>query len=213
VFSKSDFENTMLSTGQELLTQRFNRPGKTNISEKYKDIDYYSTGKVKNSVLRRVHSKNTHRRNINSEPPRDERRKETVRTILEPPSPETRGFLENLYGGKCQICQKTFPERDGKPFFIASHIIERKHGRFLDNYANALCLCPEHFAKWCHGSVEAPDIDELIMSFKTEAEGGDGNRKISVKLCGENCQIIYKEKHLLDLQELLRELSREDKIK
>ena len=109
-----------------------------------------------------------------------------------------------MYGGKCQICSETFPERDGKPFFIANYIVPRKLARSVDNSANALCLCADHFARWQHGAIEAGDILEQIKNFKTELEGGDGKPILRIKLCGDECEIKFKEKHLLDLQELLK---------
>ncbi|MDE1152225.1 MAG: hypothetical protein PW788_06765, partial [Micavibrio sp.] len=108
--------------------------------------------------------------------------------------PATRAYLLHLYAGKCQVCDATFSQRNGEPFFIATHIIERKKARYLDNVANSLCLCPEHFAKWRHGSVESPNIMDEIKN---------GTLSIPVTMCGEDVFIKYKEKHLADLQELI----------
>ena len=108
-----------------------------------------------------------------------------------------------MYGGECQICGKTFPERDGKPFFIANYIVPRKFARSVDTPGNALCLCADHFAKWQHGAIEAEDILEQIRDFKTESEDGDGKSTLNIMLCGKECKIDFKEKHLHDLQELL----------
>ena len=109
-----------------------------------------------------------------------------------------------MYGGKCQICDDTFPERDGKPFFVASYIVERQKPEGVDTSANALCLCPDHFAKFKHGAIEAEDIPTQIKNFQTESEGGDRKPVLDIKLCGEKCEIRFKEKHLLDLQELIK---------
>ena len=87
-----------------------------------------------------------------------------------------------------------------------SHIVERKHARLLDNPANALCLCPLHFAQWRHGAVEADNILEQILSQKTRFEGGVENVSLQVELCGKKCEISYKEKHIVDLQALLAEI-------
>ncbi len=124
--------------------------------------------------------------------------------LLEGTDPQVRSTLEEWYGGKCQICGETFPERNGRPFFMENYIVKRKIARQNDNYANALCLCADHFAKWQHGSVEADNIFEQIKSLKPKSEGGDGNLKITMKLCGEECQITFNEKHLLALQEVLK---------
>ncbi|RLB92213.1 MAG: hypothetical protein DRH50_10120 [Deltaproteobacteria bacterium] len=177
----------------------FNRPGATELTEQFTD-----GGKVTNPDRRRGKSYERHKASFHSEPNPEERRRETIRTILEGPSEQVREYLSQLYNGKCQICENTFPERDGNPFFIANYIVPKKLARFVDTPANAICLCADHFAKWQHGSVEAADILEQIKNFKTESEGGDGKPVLRIKLCGEEREIKFKEKHLLDLQELLR---------
>lgn len=179
--------------------QAFNKPGETELKERFSD-----DGDVKNPERRREKSYGEHHERLQNEPSADERRKKTIRIILEGPDEQVREYLSQRYGGKCQICDKTFPERDGNPFFVANYIVPRKVARFADTSANALCLCADHFAKWQHGTVEAEDILEQIEAFKTESEGGDGKPILMIKLCGEKCKIYLKEKHILDLQELLR---------
>ena len=181
------------------LEKSFNRPGETELQDQITD-----DGKVRNPDYRRAKSYEGHKERLHSEPRYNERRKETLRTILEGPDEQVREYLSQLYGGKCQICGKTFPERDGKPFFIANYILRRKLARFTDTPANALCLCADHFAKWQHGAIETENISEQIENFKTELEGGNSESALRIKLCGEECMIKLKEKHLLDLQELLR---------
>lgn len=184
---------------KEELQKSFNRPGETELQEQITD-----NGKVRDPGRRREKSYEGHKDRIHNEPKPEERRKETMRTILEGPDEQVREYLSQLYGGKCQICGKTFPERDGKPFFIANYIVLKKLGRFVDTSANAMCLCAEHFAKWQHGSIETENISEQIETFKTESEGGAKKPVLKIKLCGEKCMIKFKEKHLLDLQELVR---------
>jgi len=125
------------------------------------------------------------------------------RTILEGSDPQVRQTLKEWYGGKCQICNKTFPERNGRPFFIANYIVERKLARQVDAYANALCLCAEHFAKWQHGAVEADDIVDQINSLPLASEGREGTLQVRIRLCGEECSIKFNEKHVIALQEIL----------
>lgn len=181
------------------LRKSCNRPGETELQYQITD-----NGIVSNPDRRRAKSYKGHKENIDNEPSYDERRKETRRNILEGPDERVREYLMQMYRGKCQICGKTFPERDGKPFFIANYIVPRKLARFTDTPANALCLCAEHFAKWQHGTVEAENIPEQIEDFKVELEGGNIESILWIKLCGEECKIEFKEKHLLDLQELIR---------
>ena len=196
--SKTDYK--------EELQKSFNRPGKTELQEQVID-----TGKVKDPDRRREKIYEGHKDRIYNEVRPEERRKKTIRTILEGPGEEVREYLSQFYGGKCQICGKTFPERDGKPFFIANYIVPRERAWFVDTPANALCLCADHFAKWQHGAIEADDIIEQIENFKTEKEGGNSEAVLRIKICGEECEIRYNEKHLLDLQELLRASDSKDK--
>jgi len=177
----------------------FNKPGETELQRQIMD-----DGKVRNPNRRRERSYEEHKEQLNSEPSPDERRKATTRTILEGPDEQVREYLIQMYGGKCQICGKTFPERSGNPFFIAKYIVLKKLARFADTPANALCLCADHFAKWQHGAVEANNILDQIDALKTESEGGNSNPVLRIKLCGEECKIEFKEKHFLELQELLR---------
>ncbi len=182
------------------LQKSFNRPGESELQEQITD-----NGKVRNPGRRRDKSSEAQKDSIHNEPKPEERRKETIRTILEGPNEQVREYLFQFYDGKCQICGKTFPERDGKPFFIANYIVPKKHGRFVDTPANAICLCADHFAKWQHGAVEeVEDIIGQIENFKTESEGGSSKPILRIKLCGEECKINYKEKHFLDLQALIK---------
>jgi len=181
------------------LEKAVNRLGRTEIQEQITD-----EGKVKNPENRREKSHEAHEKRLHDEPNPGQRRKDTMRTILEGPDEQVREHLVQWYEGKCQICNKTFPERNGQPFFVANYIVPRKRARFVDNPANALCLCADHFAKWQHGTVEVENILTQINSFRTETEGENALPIVRIKLCGEECEIKYKEKHLLDLQELLR---------
>lgn len=182
------------------LTISFNRSGKISLSE-----TPYDDGLVKNPEKRRGKEAKNHRERIVNEPPAEDRRRIAERTILEGPDPDVRNTLEEWYGGKCQICHKTFPERDGSPHFVAVRIVERKNARFCDDKANTLCFCAEHFAKWKLGSVESEDIIEQIISKRTKKEDGDNNLLIGIKLCGEPCRIEFNEKHILSLQELIKQ--------
>ena len=177
----------------------FNKSGKTEVKTQIID-----DGKVRNPERRREKIAEDHSDRLNDEPNGDGKRRETYRTILEGPDPQVREYLSQMYGGKCQICNSTFPERDGKPFFVASYIVERQKSGAVDTQANALCLCADHFAKFKHGVVEAEDISIQIENFQTESEGGDYKPVLDIKLCGEECGIHFKEKHLLDLQELIK---------
>jgi hypothetical protein len=197
--SKPETEPAKINLKDEM-KQAFNKPGETELKERFSDDD----GDVKNPERRREKSYDEHRERQQQEPSADARRKKTLRTILEGPDKQIREYLYQRYKGKCQICQKTFPEKNGKPFFIANYIVERKVARAVDASANALCLCAEHFAKWQHGAIETEHIIKQIDSYKTKSEGGLDRPILRIKLCGEECLIIYEEKHFLELQEFLR---------
>ena len=181
------------------IEKSFNKSGKTKVQPHIID-----DGRVNNPERRREKIAKDHRDRLNREPNPNDRRRGTYRTLLEGPDPQVREYLSQMYGGKCQICDDTFPERDGKPFFVASYIVERQKPEGVDTSANALCLCADHFAKFKHGAIEAEDIPTQIKNFQTESEGGDCKPILEIKLCGDKCEIRFKEKHLLDLQELIK---------
>jgi len=51
------------------------------------------------------------------------------------------------------------------------------------------------------------DPDQQILALRTIAEGGTGEPAIAFRLCGEDQLIVFSERHLIDLQELLKELT------
>ncbi len=188
---ETDFKNE--------LVQSFNRLGRTELNDQ--NID---DGTVKNPVRRRDKSYDGHFKHLQHEPNANERRKITIRMLLEGPDDQVREYLTEMYGGNCQICGTTFPERDGHPFFVANYIVPRKVARAFDTSGNALCLCADHFAKWQHGAIEAKDILFQIERYKTGLEGGDVEPILAIMMCGQRCEIKFKEKHLVDLQEIIR---------
>jgi hypothetical protein len=181
------------------LIAAFNRPEKRS-NEEIEDLD---EGKVSDPEGRREKEAAGHIDRITNEPAPADRRRITERALLEGPDEAVRSVLEEWYGGKCQICDNTFRQRNGRPFFIASYLVQRKLARQVDNYANAICLCAEHFARWQHGAVQAQNILNQILSLKCQKEGGDSPPIVQIKLCGEDRNITFNEKHLVALQELL----------
>lgn len=175
-----------------------NRAGHTKI----KEIELH-TGIVSDQDTRGRRLAKKYENAISTEPKISQRRIKTKSTILEGPDEQVRVYLENIYGGKCQICGKTFPERNSDPFFIANYIVPREKARFCDTPANALCLCADHFAKWQHGAVEAELVDQ-IMASRTENESND--IIIEIKLCGEKCKIRFRPLHIFDLQKFIESL-------
>ena len=114
------------------------------------------------------------------------------------------------YGGQCQICGRTWPERDGSPFFAAARLVERRHARWLDDPANAICLCADHFAQWCHAAKLAPlDIAEQLKALSLPSLGGKDRLSILFTMLGEDVEVTYCEKHMMALKKLL-DVSEED---
>ena len=50
------------------------------------------------------------------------------------------------------------------------------------------------------------DPVEQILALRTIAEGGNGEPAIIFRLCGEDRRIVFSERHLIDLQELIKQL-------
>jgi hypothetical protein len=188
------------------LKKSLNCPGKTNLNERLESDETY----IPDRERRRRKEMEAHRERIVSEPDPEDRRQTTERTKLERPDEQVRKTLEEWYGGKCQICGDTFPERDGKPFFMAKYMVERKLARQVDANGNALCLCADHFAKWEFGAREVDDMRSQVDSLNPTSEGGNENLEIRVKLCGEEFIIKFTERHVIALQALIKASSNED---
>ena len=108
------------------------------------------------------------------------------------------------YGGRCQICDKTFTQKNGEPYFEGVYLVSRTTAGWLDREGNVLCLCAQHSAMFQFGPKEADDIVQQVMQLKVKAEGGDRHPAIRMKLCGDPIAIRYAEKHLIDLQEMVK---------
>ena len=122
---------------------------------------------------------------------------------------DTRTFLREQYKGRCQICDDVFYKRDGEPYFEGLYMVSRTRASWIDRPGNVLCLCPTCCAKFQHGSVEAEDIVEQIEALRPRKEGDKGKTSIAMKLCGKECQIDFSDRHLIDLQELLKSSSKD----
>lgn len=126
------------------------------------------------------------------------------RKIWESKSNQVRAFLKEQYRGCCQICRKTFLQRDGEPYFEGVYPVSRTRARWIDREGNVLCLCANCCAKFLHGEVVAETLLEQIAEFQPLKEGGGSSPGLEVILCGEATTIRFTERHLLDLQALVR---------
>lgn len=138
-----------------------------------------------------------------SEPAAEQRFTRAPRRVWESQDSSVRHFLLEQYQGRCQVCSETFTKRDGTPYFEGVYLVSRVRGRWLDRPGNVLCLCATCSAKFQHGSVEADDIVDQILRWRTRLEGG-ADSSLTLRLCGDDVELRFKEKHLLELQEMLR---------
>lgn len=121
--------------------------------------------------------------------------------------PQTRIFLLQQYGGRCQICGETFPRRrDGQAYFEGIYMVQRSKGRWIDRPGNVLCLCANHAAQFLHGSVEGDSFVSQVLSIQT----GSTDYEISIQLCGVPVLVRFTERHVIDLKALL-EFSQQNK--
>jgi predicted restriction endonuclease len=139
------------------------------------------------------------------EPQRSERFKRVPTTKWEQKNCEARNFLKEWYDGKCQICNYSFTKRDGEPYFEGVYLVSRTRAAWIDRPGNVLCLCANCSTKFMYGAVEANNISEQINGFKCVKEGGtEKTAIIKLKLCSEDVKLIFTERHIVDLQEILK---------
>ncbi|OKY73974.1 MAG: hypothetical protein BM485_16095 [Desulfobulbaceae bacterium DB1] len=185
----------------DAIENAFDKDGATEIND-----DSMSPGAsgVKNLARRSQALKDKFRDEIEDEPSPKDRRRPREGDVLEEPNNEVRAALFGWYNGKCQICGKTWPKRNGEPFFVATYLVKRRHSRWLDNPGNALCLCAEHSAQWQHAAKQPTEnIPTQISKLRLKAEGGTGNLIIHFKILNVDCTIHYDERHFLELRTLL----------
>jgi len=115
-----------------------------------------------------------------------------------------RSFLLAEYQGHCQICGSTFNKRNRIPYFEGLYLVSRINAQWVDRPGNVLCLCPTCCAKFQHGPVVTEDVVNQILECKMMREGGSGHPGIIVDLCGQQVEIQFTERHMLDLQEMIK---------
>jgi hypothetical protein len=185
----------------------FNRGGATSFDDEELE-SHDAAGVVKDPAGRGRKLKAGNQEAIDNEPPPEERRRVTERSILEGPNESVRQDLLEWYHGKCQICGKTWPERNGRPYFTAAYLVERNKKGWVDNPGNAICLCAEHFAQWRHAAkATTDDVVRQVRRLRLIAEGGDGDLRIRFTMLKKEHFITYNEKHLLALRALIEAAS------
>ncbi len=106
--------------------------------------------------------------------------------------------MKEGYNGRCQICNFTFTKWDREKHFVAVYIIEYET---LDDSANVLCLCPNHFAMFRHGTKKDPDIIGQIKSYK-----GGPHHNVKFQLIDEETEICFTARHIIDIIAFLEEI-------
>ena len=117
--------------------------------------------------------------------------------IFHPVDPQVRTFLEQEYSGKCQVCGKTFPMVNGRPRFMALHLIPRSSGGVSHN-GNAICLCAEHFAQWQSATKYLPDLLRAVKEASL-----DDHPQINFELAGQQVTLTYTKRHFIDFKAIL----------
>lgn len=139
------------------------------------------------------------------EPKSSDRLSYTLSKKWDGKNPEIRAFLLHEYGGKCQICSSSFYKRNGEPYFEGLYLIPYTKAEWLDREGNVLCLCPNCCAKMLHGSVIFDgDIVEFILEYKIGENDDSKQRDFTFLLCDKEEIIQFSDRHILDLQEIVK---------
>lgn len=189
----------------ESLKAAFTQKGLTQFNEEVASrISNSADGILSNPTRRAGKLVEDYLENIKNEPSAEVRRKDTERSLLEPPNEAVRASLFDWYQGKCQICGDTWPKRDGNPYFAAAYIVERQNKRWLDEPGNSLCLCARHFSQWRLATkLVTTEITEQISALKLDSEGGNGDLKLRFQLVDRVVDINFCERHALALRKLV----------
>lgn len=140
-----------------------------------------------------------------TEPPVSERVSFSIVKKWDGKNPEIRTFLKHEYGGRCQICSSSFTQRNGDAYFEGVYMISHTTGAWLDRPGSVLCLCPTCCAKILYGSVSVVgDIVQQVLDYRLKNEDGVSNFEMPIVLCGREDRLQFSEKHILDLQEILK---------
>jgi len=184
------------------LSNAFNQPGQT-AHDGTRDEDPAS-GIVSDPGLRRERVGSKIEEDKKAEPPAGERFSLVPRRTWEAKDSAVKHFLTEHYKGRCQICDQTFLKRDGTPYFEGLYLVSSTRGRWFDRPGNVISVCATCCAKFQHGSVDAPDILDQIRAWRPVSDDGDGRSELKLRLCDDYVLLRFKEKHLLDLQLIIK---------
>jgi hypothetical protein len=186
---------------RELFREAFSRPG-TGAADA--DLGPGAGGPVADPARRRERVQQDIQQGRRDEPPPELRFRQVPRRVWEAKDNGARIFLEEQYQGRCQICGGWFSKRDGAPYFEGVYIVSYTRARWIDRPGNVLSLCPTCCAKFQHGAVEADQLLDQVLAWRAAREDGGRASSFYVNLCRQRVQLRFTERHLIDLQELLR---------
>jgi hypothetical protein len=113
-----------------------------------------------------------------------------------------RDFLYAEYQGKCQITDNTFPKAsanangEAENYFEACSLLSYNNADYLNNAGNMLCVSADTMAKLKNASFEwLDDLEAIIENFNNRQQAEIENVKAKVILAGEECEIIWSERH------------------
>ncbi len=121
---------------------------------------------------------------------------------------DPKDFLQEQYGGHCQICNTRLDlGRDKKPYFETLHLVETRgmYG-WTDMEFNVLCLCPNCHALLKHGNKDLKNIWDAaekvgrneISSEPVEERHGD-YYIVKIKVADNEREIFYTPTHMAKL--------------
>jgi hypothetical protein len=186
---------------QAELTKSFERPGRGRVDDRLS-----SHGLVSDPERRREKVKEEIEAALGSEPDVESRFKRVPRKIWGTKNSSVRTFLLEEYDGRCQICddKNAFEKGNGEPYFEGVYMVSHTKAKWSDTPGNVLSLCATCCAKFEYGAVVAEDVVTQVLEFRTRQEGGLSDPNIRIELCGEEVRIRFNERHILELQELLK---------
>jgi hypothetical protein len=121
---------------------------------------------------------------------------------------DPKDFLQEQYGGHCQICNTRLDlGRDKKPYFETLHLVETRgmYG-WTDMEFNVLCLCPNCHALLKHGNKDLKniwDVAEKVGRNETSSEPVEERRGdyyiIKIKVADSEKEIFYTPTHMAKL--------------
>ena len=189
-----------LASLAEAIRDKFDRPGTGHVA-----LTQVSALPVSDPKRRRERTRQDIEEAISAEPETWQRFDTVPTKKWESRNYDTRIFLKEEYHGQCQICGYTFYKRNGEPYFEGLYLISRTEAAWIDRPGNVLCLCANCCARLLYGEVETDgDIVEQLQSVRAYHEGGHGKAVIQFRLCDEDVGLEFSERHIIDLQEMLK---------